>query len=190
MAAASPGSGPRFIKFPMATILQHLPAGGSARVLRRTRHERRVADARGAIPTRTPPTSPARRSDCDEIAQGEAVRRREAVLVECARNSWPRASPRSSVARSTSPGGITCSTPRRSVAPSLDDAGRGDEGGPGPSGATAAPSRATTSSASATACSPTRPRTKPWLDQRFIDELGGRKGMSEYLVRRGVSTTR
>src|SRR5258706_2611141 len=26
---------------------------------------------------------------------------------------------------------------------------------------------------------------KPWLDQRFIDELGGRKEMSEYLVRRG-----
>jgi argininosuccinate synthase len=26
---------------------------------------------------------------------------------------------------------------------------------------------------------------KPWLDQRFIDELGGRKEMSEYLQRRG-----
>src|SRR5246500_3890544 len=26
---------------------------------------------------------------------------------------------------------------------------------------------------------------KPWLDQRFIDELGGRKGMSEYLAKRG-----
>ncbi|MGZ5085153.1 MAG: argininosuccinate synthase [Usitatibacter sp.] len=26
---------------------------------------------------------------------------------------------------------------------------------------------------------------KPWLDQRFIDELGGRKEMSEYLVSRG-----
>jgi argininosuccinate synthase len=26
---------------------------------------------------------------------------------------------------------------------------------------------------------------KPWLDQRFIDELGGRKEMSEYLIRRG-----
>ncbi len=26
---------------------------------------------------------------------------------------------------------------------------------------------------------------KPWLDQRFIDELGGRKEMSEYLVKRG-----
>jgi len=26
---------------------------------------------------------------------------------------------------------------------------------------------------------------KPWLDQRFIDELGGRKEMSEYLARRG-----
>src|SRR3954470_8624707 len=26
---------------------------------------------------------------------------------------------------------------------------------------------------------------KPWLDQRFIDELGGRREMSEYLVRRG-----
>jgi len=26
---------------------------------------------------------------------------------------------------------------------------------------------------------------KPWLDQRFIDELGGRKEMSEYLVARG-----
>src|SRR5476649_1387971 len=26
---------------------------------------------------------------------------------------------------------------------------------------------------------------KPWLDQRFIDELGGRKEMSEYLVRGG-----
>ena len=23
---------------------------------------------------------------------------------------------------------------------------------------------------------------KPWLDQRFIDELGGRKEMSEYLI--------
>src|ERR1700740_719962 len=27
---------------------------------------------------------------------------------------------------------------------------------------------------------------KPWLDQRFIDELGGRKEMSEYLVSRGL----
>ena len=27
---------------------------------------------------------------------------------------------------------------------------------------------------------------KPWLDQRFIDELGGRKEMSEYLERAGV----
>jgi argininosuccinate synthase len=26
---------------------------------------------------------------------------------------------------------------------------------------------------------------KPWLDQRFIDELGGRREMSEYLARRG-----
>jgi argininosuccinate synthase len=26
---------------------------------------------------------------------------------------------------------------------------------------------------------------KPWLDQRFIDELGGRREMSEYLVKRG-----
>jgi len=26
---------------------------------------------------------------------------------------------------------------------------------------------------------------KPWLDQRFIDELGGRREMSEYLIRRG-----
>src|SRR5205085_531918 len=26
---------------------------------------------------------------------------------------------------------------------------------------------------------------KPWLDQRFIDELGGRKEMSEYLIKRG-----
>src|SRR5918999_5918630 len=26
---------------------------------------------------------------------------------------------------------------------------------------------------------------KPWLDQRFIDELGGRKEMSEYMVRSG-----
>ena len=26
---------------------------------------------------------------------------------------------------------------------------------------------------------------KPWLDQRFIDELGGRKEMSEYLARHG-----
>src|SRR6187455_1777805 len=26
---------------------------------------------------------------------------------------------------------------------------------------------------------------KPWLDQRFIDELGGRKEMSEYLIQRG-----
>jgi argininosuccinate synthase len=26
---------------------------------------------------------------------------------------------------------------------------------------------------------------KPWLDQSFIDELGGRKEMSEYLIERG-----
>src|SRR5450432_613737 len=28
---------------------------------------------------------------------------------------------------------------------------------------------------------------KPWLDQRFIDELGGRKEMSEYLARKGLA---
>src|SRR3974377_347628 len=28
---------------------------------------------------------------------------------------------------------------------------------------------------------------KPWLDQRFIDELGGRKEMSEYMQRAGLS---
>ena len=56
------------------------------------------------------------------------------------------------------------------------------------SGATAAPTRATTSSAStATGCSPTRALKiyKPWLDQAFIDELGGRKEMSEYLHGQG-----
>jgi argininosuccinate synthase len=54
------------------------------------------------------------------------------------------------------------------------------------SSATAARTRATTSSAStATACSPTRLKIyKPWLDQKFVDELGGRKEMSEYLVER------
>jgi len=29
---------------------------------------------------------------------------------------------------------------------------------------------------------------KPWLDQRFIDELGGRKEMSEYLAGAGWNT--
>src|SRR5262249_27041699 len=28
---------------------------------------------------------------------------------------------------------------------------------------------------------------KPWLDQKFIDELGGRKEMSEYLNRAGLA---
>jgi argininosuccinate synthase len=28
---------------------------------------------------------------------------------------------------------------------------------------------------------------KPWLDQQFIDELGGRKEMSEYMIRAGLS---
>ena len=27
---------------------------------------------------------------------------------------------------------------------------------------------------------------KPWLDQQFVDELGGRQGMSEFLVERGL----
>ena len=31
---------------------------------------------------------------------------------------------------------------------------------------------------------------KPWLDQRFIDELGGRKEMSRVHGRRPASTTR
>ena len=56
------------------------------------------------------------------------------------------------------------------------------------SGATAARSRATTSSAStATGSSPTPSLRiyKPWLDATFIDELGGRKEMSEYLNRAG-----
>ena len=58
------------------------------------------------------------------------------------------------------------------------------------SGATAAPSKAMTSSGStATACSPTRNLRiyKPWLDQQFIDELGGRKEMSEYMARAGLA---
>jgi argininosuccinate synthase len=49
---------------------------------------------------------------------------------------------------------------------------------------TAARSRATTSSAS-TATAARESRTaiyKPWLDQAFIDELGGRKEMSEYMT--------
>lgn len=53
------------------------------------------------------------------------------------------------------------------------------------SGATARPSRATTSSGStATVCSPTRTSRiyKPWLDADFVTELGGRKEMSEWLV--------
>ena len=52
------------------------------------------------------------------------------------------------------------------------------------SGATAAPTRATTSSAStATACmvNPSLRIYKPWLDALFIKELGGRKEMSELL---------
>ena len=28
---------------------------------------------------------------------------------------------------------------------------------------------------------------KPWLDQQFIDELGGRKEMSEYMARAGLA---
>jgi argininosuccinate synthase len=28
---------------------------------------------------------------------------------------------------------------------------------------------------------------KPWLDQQFIDELGGRKEMSEYLIKAGFA---
>jgi argininosuccinate synthase len=28
---------------------------------------------------------------------------------------------------------------------------------------------------------------KPWLDQQFIDELGGRKEMSEYMVKAGLA---
>jgi argininosuccinate synthase len=55
------------------------------------------------------------------------------------------------------------------------------------SGATAARTRATTSSAS-TATAAREPDLriyKPWLDAAFIDELGGRKEMSEYLRRAG-----
>ena len=57
------------------------------------------------------------------------------------------------------------------------------------SGATAPPTRATTSSAStATACSsnPTLRIYKPWLDPPFVDELGGRAEMSEWLAARGL----
>ena len=31
---------------------------------------------------------------------------------------------------------------------------------------------------------------KPWLDQQFIDELGGRKEMSEYMSARRLRATR
>ena len=54
----------------------------------------------------------------------------------------------------------------------------------------AARTRATTSSGSiATACSRIRRCSiyKPWLDQTFIDELGGRKEMSEYMQRAGLA---
>jgi argininosuccinate synthase len=57
------------------------------------------------------------------------------------------------------------------------------------SSVTARPTRATTSSGStATASSPTPQLTiyKPWLDPKFVDELGGRKEMAEYLERIGL----
>jgi pyruvate dehydrogenase E1 component len=57
------------------------------------------------------------------------------------------------------------------------------------SGATAPPTRATTSSGStATACWPTRQLRiyKPWLDEDFVGELGGRDEMSQWLTERNL----
>ena len=54
----------------------------------------------------------------------------------------------------------------------------------------AARSRATTSSGSTATGSwpiPTLRIYKPWLDQAFIDELGGRKEMSEYMAQHGFA---
>ena len=74
------------------------------------------------------------------------------------------------------------STPRRSAAPSPAPCWCGRcARTASTSGATARPTRATTSSGStATACWPTRSLRiyKPWLDADFVDELGGRAEMS------------
>ena len=105
--------------------------------------------------------------------------------------SRAKGSPRSSAARSTSrPPASATSTRRRSAAPSPGRCSCARcASTASTSGATARRTRATTSSAStATACSRTRDLRiyKPWLDEAFVSELGGRTEMSEWLATRGL----
>ena len=147
---------------------------------------------RARSPTPTPRTSASRTNRTTPRSRGRRspTARRRRAWSNAGRSSSPRASPRSSAARSTSPrAGRPTSTPRRSAArsPARCSSSRCART-TSASGATAAPTRATTSSAStATACSRTRRCKiyKPWLDQRFIDELGGRKEMSAYMAKAG-----
>ena len=124
--------------------------------------------------------------------KARALRRRgrRARRLQATR-SRAKGSPRCSAARSTSrpPAGAT-STRRRSAGPSPGRSScRRWPSTASTSGATARPTRATTSSAStATACSSNEHLRiyKPWLDSAFVEELGGRREMSEWLLERGL----
>ena len=181
----------------MPNILQSLPVGEKVGIAFSGGLDTSAAlhwmRAKGAIPyAYTANLGQPDETDYDEIPRkAMAYGAEKARLIECRQQLVAEghgrapvrrvphldrpAPPTSTPRRSAAPSPARCSSPRCAKTTST-------------SGATAARSRATTSSGSiATACSPIPNLRiyKPWLDQQFIDELGGRKEMSEYMIRHG-----
>ena len=126
--------------------------------------------------------------DYDDIPRSAlAVRRREGAADRLPRaSSSPKASPRCSAARSTSPRPASpTSTPRRSAAPSparmLVVAMKDDDVHIWGDGSTFKGNDIERFYRYGLLANPNLRIYKPWLDQAFIDELGGRKEMSEYM---------
>ena len=151
--------------------------------------------AKGAIPyAYTANLGQPDEPDYDEIPRKALrVRRREGAprrLPRAARRR--RASPRCSAAPSTSPPPASpTSTPRRSAAPSparcSSLAMKEDDVHIWGDGSTFKGNDIERFYRYGLLANPNLRIYKPWLDQQFIDELGGRKEMSEYMERAGFA---
>ena len=150
--------------------------------------------AKGAIPySYTANLGQPDEPDYDEIPRRALQYGAEkARLIDCRKQLVPKASPRCRPAHSTSPPpACTTSTPRPSAAPSpapcSSIAMKEDDVHIWGDGSTFKGNDIERFYRYGLLANPALRIYKPWLDQTFIDELGGRKEMSEYMLSHGLT---
>ena len=183
---------------PVATILQSLPVGESVGIAFSGGLDTSAAlhwmRAEGRDPVRLHrEPRPARRARLRRHpAARAAVRRREGAAHRLPRAAGrPKASPRCSAARSTSPPPAcpyfnTTPIGRAVTGTMLVVAMKEDDVHIWGDGSTFKGNDIERFYRYGLLANPNLRIYKPWLDQAFIDELGGRKEMSEYMQQRGL----